>query len=265
MELAIFNNVSPRRSPAWSRFSVRSLAVVVTLLCVWLAVVANRAHRQRTIAESLRAKGAAVYYDYQVDINGHPLDRRPPHSPVALHELLGDDFLFDVVGVDFQNAVRDPNDDDMAALGGLSALRFAQTTRIAPDDRWLIPSYFPSGTLGPHDYLPGASSSKVTDLGLARLRPLCRSLEVLVIGGPNLTDKELRQIKEFTKLRRLVIVNGVISEASIEELEQSLPDCEVIAWLGLQSVTIPMMPQRVEEDPHRGRYWNTTTFLEPPW
>jgi hypothetical protein len=37
--------ITPKRR--WAQFSVATMFVVVTVLCIWLEVVVNRVHRQR--------------------------------------------------------------------------------------------------------------------------------------------------------------------------------------------------------------------------
>ena len=44
--------------------------VLVTVLCVWLAVTVNRARKQREAVEAIEELGGVVYYDYQVDSSG---------------------------------------------------------------------------------------------------------------------------------------------------------------------------------------------------
>lgn len=41
--------------------------IAVTLLCVWLGVVCNRANRQRRAVEAIVEAGGQVLYDYQFD------------------------------------------------------------------------------------------------------------------------------------------------------------------------------------------------------
>jgi len=51
---------------AWMRYSLRTLVTCVALLCIGLAVAANRAARQRDVVREVRALGASVEYEYGV-------------------------------------------------------------------------------------------------------------------------------------------------------------------------------------------------------
>lgn len=246
--------------PLGVRFSLRSLAVVVTLLCVWLGIVANRAQRQRAIVESLRAKGVAVYYDYQVQ-NGEIINDSELPPSDWMRELLGGDFFSTVVGVDFRGSDHDPDDDDLIEVGQLPGLRFAQIARI---DRQCSPVFLPNTTrVGPFGYLPGTPrTSQITRLGLTHLEPLLRSVEVMVLGGESITDECVPSFKQFVRLRRLAVANSMLSEKAVDELKRTLRNCDVIVWNDfLDNEVIEF--QHVENDEFPGRYWNTTTLPEP--
>ena len=53
----------PRRR--WFQFSLRTLMVLVTVLCVWLGLVSERARKQREAVAAIEALGGWVWYDYQ--------------------------------------------------------------------------------------------------------------------------------------------------------------------------------------------------------
>ena len=54
---------NPRRR--WFQYSLRTLFVLVTVLCVWLAVTVERVRKQREAVEAIEALGGQVYYEYQ--------------------------------------------------------------------------------------------------------------------------------------------------------------------------------------------------------
>lgn len=92
---------NPRRR--WSRFSFRTLLVVLALLSAalgWLALKVRQAERQRKAVTAIRKAGGYVLYDYEC-WNGIPiLDGKPP-PPAWLREVLGEDFFSDVVQARF--------------------------------------------------------------------------------------------------------------------------------------------------------------------
>ena len=92
-------NIAPRR---WLQFSLRAFLVVVTVLCIWLAVEFNQARRQKAAVDALRAVGAAVYYDHQRGATFDSFDAaKELNVPEWLRRLAGDDFFQKVVRVDF--------------------------------------------------------------------------------------------------------------------------------------------------------------------
>jgi hypothetical protein len=91
---------------------------VVTGLCIWFAIVGNRARRQRIAAEAVREAGGLVAYAYHRDQNVKSLDEGEPPGPPWLREILGIDFLSDVVLVQVTN----PQPDVIDRLRDLPAL-----------------------------------------------------------------------------------------------------------------------------------------------
>jgi hypothetical protein len=73
--------------------------------------------------------------------------------------------------------------------------------------------------------------TKITDTGLGHLKAL-PNLEVLNLGGNRITDGCLVHLKGLTKLKKLNLVNtfpksGMISDATIAELQKALPNCKI--------------------------------------
>ena len=81
----------PRRR--WFQYSLRTLFVLVTVLCVCLAVTANRARRQREAVKAIESVGGQVRYEYQY-VSG-----QEPPGPEWLRELIGDEYFVSVVVV----------------------------------------------------------------------------------------------------------------------------------------------------------------------
>jgi hypothetical protein len=52
--------LTPKRR--WAQFSLATMFVAVTVLCVWLAVVVNRANRQRDAVAAIEALDGLVEY-----------------------------------------------------------------------------------------------------------------------------------------------------------------------------------------------------------
>ncbi len=142
----------------WRRFSVRSLLITLTLICLYLGRVAERAHRQQEIAVHFERLGAQVYFcpQYQRDVfgsvyvirqsNGKLVTRKdaPILSPSATlscdqwprwRRLLGEPFFRDIDCVDCHGI--QVTESDLAYLEELPALRDLELSQQYFDDRLL--------------------------------------------------------------------------------------------------------------------------------
>jgi len=87
------------RAPRF-QMSLRFLLVGVTLVCIDLNIVAERARRQRELLRRLEEVGAAVLFDYQRLGDSGDSDFNPragPPAPEWLRRLLGEEFFRTVV------------------------------------------------------------------------------------------------------------------------------------------------------------------------
>src|SRR5262245_10359599 len=103
------------RMKKWFRFSLRTMLVLITALCIWLGFQVNAARRQREAVAAILKVGGSVKYDFQMVLNPtipSPLnvsykslkDASPP-GPAWLRHLIGDEYFQDVVEVIFQDKV----------------------------------------------------------------------------------------------------------------------------------------------------------------
>lgn len=74
-------------------FSIRTLLLLTTLLCVGLAIWNYRARKQQRLVASLRAVDARVLYDYAAS------DK--PGEPFWFSRVCGQDYFHNVVGATF--------------------------------------------------------------------------------------------------------------------------------------------------------------------
>src|SRR5262245_37829735 len=133
------SQAAPQRSATmpqmkkWLRFSLRTMLVLITALCIWLGVQVNVARRQREAVAAISRVGGTVYYDYQLvpvatgvtslfevasqpSDDGLDLSRTPPGAD-WLRKCLGDDFFRTAVVVWFPN-----NPNPNIAKGNLDQL-----------------------------------------------------------------------------------------------------------------------------------------------
>lgn len=102
--------MKPRRR--YLTFSLRTLFVLLTIGCIWLGILAERAREQREAVEAIEALGGYVIYDWEPELEKveqlsvpHIVflrDRCPPGRPEGwpwLRKLIGDDYFQHVVTV----------------------------------------------------------------------------------------------------------------------------------------------------------------------
>ena len=82
----------------WFKFSLRTLLVVMTALCVWLGFKVNAARRQKEAVTAIFKAGGTVSFDYQMVPDGPLYDdfkidtAALPRGPDWLRHIFGDDF-----------------------------------------------------------------------------------------------------------------------------------------------------------------------------
>ena len=88
------------RPPTWRRFfrfSLRTMLLLTTILCLWLGRLMYQARLQARAVEAIVQHEGSYYYDYQYDILDRSYDHRAkPRGPEWMRQLLGRD-AFDTV------------------------------------------------------------------------------------------------------------------------------------------------------------------------
>ncbi|PHS03545.1 MAG: hypothetical protein COA78_17695 [Blastopirellula sp.] len=103
------------------RFSMRTLFILVTLLCVLLVPVSVKlyqARQQRLVVEWVLASGGSVDYDYERPKDGGYRNYAEPEDNLWLRSILGNDFFDTVVYVSIEN----PTVTDISVLSHLQSL-----------------------------------------------------------------------------------------------------------------------------------------------
>ena len=115
---------SPSKSKSkrrWLQYSLRTFLILLTLFAVWFGSAMHKTGEQRkAVAELERLGGTgAVCYSYQYDEDNRFIKNAEPPGPAWLRDILGIDFMADVVGVE----LRMTKVSDLAPLAGLTNLR----------------------------------------------------------------------------------------------------------------------------------------------
>jgi len=155
-----------------AQYSLATMLLVVTALCVWLSVQVNRAHRQRAAVAAIKNLGGLVGYDESA-------------LPIWLQQLGGDAFVH-VVDVNFYKCP--VTDQDLACLVGLPYVRYLTLGDTAIGD----------GAIQQFVRLPlrklYLSDTKLTDTGAKQLENL-RDLELVELFRTDVTEAGIIKLR----------------------------------------------------------------------
>lgn len=250
----------------WLSFSLRGALILLTALCIWLAILATRARQQELAIRKIMELRGVLRFDYQQQDRSAPDKPRPPEW---LQKAVGEEYFRKVVSVDFAyGGGAKVTDDDLALLAGLpdlttielgnnktvtdaglkhlAGLRKLRTLylyrntftgdglRHLPRDlECLSLSKTPIGDAG-LAHLAGMRKLKIlqlpntaiTDRGLAELSGLS-SLEDLQLMQTDITDAGLEHLKSMPSLQRIALSGTNVTSQGVARLRQALPHCEI--------------------------------------
>ena len=232
----------PKTRRLWFRWSLRTLLVVIAVLCVAVAVPVNRASRQRRAVARLHEIDGIERYDYEVTPKG------PPPKLAWLRNLL-DIHFFDTVTIVFfigSNA----HGADLKVLGEFPHLAFVnmEQSNVTGDDLAYIEhlrnvkSFGLGGSNATNVALEhvcrmpqvesitvdlfNRGASKVTDKGLVPLAQL-KKLSSLALNGGYISDAGLVHLEPLTTLKQLTLYDTQVTKDGIARLRKSLPACQI--------------------------------------
>ena len=197
------------------RFSLRTVFVATTVLCIWLGMIVTRGERQKKAVAWVKEMGGNLTYDYEIDVGpravpsmGVELPKGEPPGPKWLRELIGVDHFATVKSATLPNTtITDLS--PLASLIGLKLLHL-ECTEV-------------------HDLLPLTGLTDLETLILYHVRvsdhsslPNLPNLKVLSVSGTSITS--LRLVKNLTSLETLVVRDVRVSDlsplASLANLEE---------------------------------------------
>jgi Leucine-rich repeat (LRR) protein len=220
----------------WVRFSLRTMLIGTTALCIWLGLVCNRANRQKRAVAMIKSAGGMVGYD---DQNNHPgvfaSQPFPPHGLGWLCDLVGDDY-FGTVGSVSMVTAKGSGGDAVEVLGDLPHLSEINLEWIT------IPDAIMSRLTGlPLRYL-AIVRCKVSSVGWESLGRLIQ-LRTLNLGGPSVDDVALSHLKSLANLTELSIYQSQITDAGLRSLNAlsrldslALADNALITYDGIEEL-----------------------------
>jgi hypothetical protein len=188
----------------WLRFSLKTIFVLVTLYCVWLAVVTLQARKQQRAVKRIQELHGAVAFAFELDAQGNWKQNPQPFVPAWIRNALGEDYFRRVAIVNFDEG-SDPTDDDLRVLEGLTDVQ----------------------------QLTLSNRKKITDAGLAHVAGL-KHLNVLVLDGTSVTGPGLRHLRGLEPLEGLTFASTPLADEGLEHLAV-LPN---LRWLQLNDTKI---------------------------
>lgn len=162
----------------WLQFSLRGFLIVLTIGCVWLGSMAERAHIRWRAVETILNAGGWVVYGGDLDAETSVLEPTEEHFSL--------DVLYPVTEVHLARVTVD--DDVLSAIARLEGL--------------LVVS---------------APNTGITDVGVSRLADL-PNLEMLLLSRTRITDAGLSHFKRLRTLRYLGLRETQVTDAGLQEL-----------------------------------------------
>lgn len=241
--------------PRWlvPRFSLRTLAIGLTLLCVACGIWVNGPLRQRAAVRHFEALnppyqpspigsgdviGGSIVGSSEWEYLGflpmviawraHGRDdhHRPEiewwHRPAAA--VLGEEAFGEVTGVMLLGLPA--TDDDLRHLASLPALERVNLASTKVTDAGLV-------HLRSCRRLTFVSleDTAITDQGLAELAGH-QNLESLSLSGTKITDASVASLVQLPRLKQLWLQRTAITSDGVRKLMAALPDCEIEAPAG---------------------------------
>jgi Leucine-rich repeat (LRR) protein len=180
--------MDPKTKRRWCQFSLKSLLVAMTLLCIgpggYVAYEQRKAREQKAAVLAIEAAGGEVQYG----------DQGIPRSAI-MRQILGDESFDNVWLVSFNDTPA--TDADLVHFSQMKNLK----------ELWLF-------------------NTQVTDSGLAHLADL-RSLTFLSLGNTQVTDVGLVHIAGLTRLEYVWLGNTLVTDDGAAKLRKALPNCLV--------------------------------------
>jgi hypothetical protein len=199
------------RKRRWLRFGMRTLLVLVTLLCVWLGWLMHGVHKQRNAVAKLEKHGARFVY-FPVFAMSPWNDILPPSVRRRLNASLPSNDWKRLISVWVENVdFRDEDIDIFRDLPHLDRLRLPGTSLTDAGLSRLANLNATNLTL------LDLRQTKITDAGLAEVGKV-KGLEWLFLADTGITDAGLEHVAKLADLEYLSLDDTQVTDAGIVHL-----------------------------------------------
>ncbi len=220
------------------QYSLRGLAIAVTIGTVWLGWQAHQARQQAAARKIVLEAGGQPLFDD--DITGSA----QPWLPAALRRVVGEDLFATVIRLNFPAGMPE-NDDCLAALKGLPGVTVINTESSRISDQGLehlakadldclrlIDAQITDRGLEhlrshPRLSMLDLSGNQITDAGLGHLASLHR-LEYLTLTGTAVSDEGIQELAKLSKLKYLNVQQTQVTAEGAARLKLRLPGCQIV-------------------------------------
>jgi len=215
----------PRR---WFRYSLRTLFIVMTVVCLVSGFWLNKAFRQRDAVRRFNQLNSHRSLPLGISLTavgyrhaGKDEYVNPRISPwlYPLSLVLGEEAFGEVTGV--QLAFTDATDDDLRYLADLPTVERIWLTQTKVTDRGMRRLL-----ACPNLKILGLNHTAITDHGIAQI-VASQELKYLSLDGTKISDASLGHLAKLTKLEYLSLRDTAITKAGYRQLQAALPECGI--------------------------------------
>lgn len=231
------------------RYSLRTLLVLMTLVCIVCGMWLNRAIRQRTAVrrfyELTDARGGTSSGDSPVTMGYRYQGKNEYYKPIIpkwqhpLRDAIGEEAFGEVTGVQLMNTA--VTNDDLRHLAALPDIEYIHLGNTKITDAGLL--HLRSC---PKLNMLTLDGTPITDNSAAELTRY-QDLTSLSLSGTKITDAGLEHLAKLPKLKELWLRGTSITDAGYKKLEAALPECHIQA-------DVPSYFQK-----HQHYFWHTGT------
>ena len=219
------------------RYSLRTLLVVMTVICVVSGYWLNKAFRQREAVRRFNQLAAdrggdtpvTMLYRHKGDVHWAPIIPEWLHP---IRDLVGSEAFGNPIGVQLVRTAA--TDDDLRYLKDVPKVEWVGLSQTRVTDKGLR-------------HLRGCpklnslnlDNTAISDEGLA---DICRSTELnkLSLCGTRITDEGLEHLAKLSKLKELGLRDTAITDAGYRKLQAALPHCAIHA-------DVPAFHEKIEK------------------